>query len=204
MKRYALTALLALPLASLHAQATTSLLGGVSLSKVVEEDGNVSITTDNRTGFAAGLEFASRVSKGLFITPQFLYVQKGFSQADGGTSFNMKISYIEVPILLRADIGEGTARPFVFGGGYVAFKVGCSVGAETSEGSASATCVDAFDGEKLNSTDLGVSVGAGVNFQRFGLSARYELGFSNIPNDASAGTSVKNRSFLFLASVVVK
>jgi hypothetical protein len=49
-----------------------------------------------------------------------------------------------------------------------------------------------------------MSVGAGVRFQHFGLSARYDVGFSSIANDAEAGVTVKNRSFLFLASFVLK
>jgi hypothetical protein len=156
------------------------------------------------TGFAVGLELASPIARGVFITPELLYVQKGFGDTEGNTNFTMKISYIEVPVLIRADLGQGHTRPFVFGGGYLALKVGCSVAAESDQGSASATCVEAFNGDKLKSTDLGASVGAGVRFRHFGLSARYDLGFSNIPTDADPGTTVKNRSFLFLASFVVK
>jgi hypothetical protein len=134
MKHAAIVGLLALPLLSLHAQGTSSVLAGVSASKVVEADGNISVTTNNRVGFVAGLEFASPIGKGLFFTPEFLYVQKGFSDVDGDNSFNMKISYLAVPLLIRAELGEGRTRPFVFGGGYVAFKVGCSVGADSDQG----------------------------------------------------------------------
>lgn len=204
MRTCLLLGLLLRPALSMDAQTTSSVLAGLSASKVVESNGNVSVSTDTRAGFVVGLELASPIAKGIAFTPQLLYAQKGFGAKDETGTFRMRISYIEVPVLVRADIGTGRTRPFVFGGAHMAFKVGCSVSAETDTGSASADCEAAFGGDKLKSTDVGVTVGAGVKFRHFSLSARYDVGFSNIAVDADPGDKVRNRSFLFLASFVVK
>jgi hypothetical protein len=205
MRYPVLATLLLIPALSLRAQATSSVLAGISVSKIVETDGNVSISTDNKTGFVVGLELASPIARGVFITPELLYVQKGFaSTGDNNTQFTMKISYIEIPVLIRADLGDRPTRAFLFGGLHAAFKVGCSVGADGPAGSASDSCADAFDGDAVKSLDVGLTIGAGVKLRHFGLSARYDLGLTNIASNIEPGTTVKNKAFLFLASVEVK
>ena len=43
--------------------------------------------------------------------------------------------------------------------------------------------------------------GAGIAANRYSVSVRYDLGLSNIADGADAGSSAKNRTFLFLVGV---
>jgi hypothetical protein len=196
-----------LPLAALFLAGTTTvaaqsptlgLLGGLTSSEVTVDAEDISVTLDSRTGFAAGLSARFPLSPMLGLEIDGIYAEKGFKISDEGDSAELKLTYIDVPVLLNYQLGSGQARPFLLGGGSVSFQAGCSVGATSGDISASAECDEVVEMEQ-KSLDLGLTVGAGIGFNRFSVQARYTMGMADIFDDNDDSVTSKNKTIFLLA-----
>lgn len=198
---------------SAHAQAPTrpqfGALLGVSSTTITDTDfsgldGDVSagLNTKRRMGFQIGAYLTQPLSGALSVQPELHYIQKGAKldfdvndpELDLNGSVTLKLSYVEVPVLLRYDAGQGSRlRPFVVAGPAFAYRVACTLGIESSEFSADQDCDAADDqssgdDDQFKKFDVGGIVGVGLQGQMGGraLSAqlRYSRGFVNIARDA--------------------
>ena len=182
------------------AQATTfGVQGGINIA-------NVSFTPEDSTDpFNPEFKSRTRAVFGGFVARDFnakaglqidfLYSQKGskfdFTEADGtDVAFEAGIDYIEIPVLIRANIpGSGSVKARVFGGPSFAFKVKDDITAT----------VDGFevpDAEvaEFKSTDFGLVIGGAVQFGQVFVDVRYNWGLVNILEDAF-GDDLKTRTF---------
>lgn len=175
--------------------------GGVTFSTVsVEDDEGVDIS--NLTAFGGGA-FLRIPLGGIGLQPEALYVRKGASvtgnEFDGG-SVDLKLDYIEIPVLLVVPIGTGDIAPYLFGGGAVAFETGCTFSAESTGVSFDVDCDDNdVDLEvERKSTDFGAVFGAGLRLPAgsgsFLIEGRYTLGLADLDDSGSANGGFKNRS----------
>ena len=113
-----------------------------------------------------------------FFTPRLeaLYVQKG-ATADDLDGARPTVDYLEVPLLLRANVPVSNAAfaPGIYAGPFASFLLDSDVDSGRDE----------FDG--LGGTDYGVALGADANFNFSGLDlvldVRYDLGLSDISGD---------------------
>lgn len=193
---------LALPVVPIMAQGspTFGLLGGITSSKVTVTGDDLELDFDSRTGFAAGVSMQFPLGNMLAFEGDVLYAQKGVKLSNAGTTGTIKLAYIEVPLLLRYNLGNGTTRPFILGGASVGFKAGCDVTLDTGDVSASSDCETFFDGEQKG-TDIGATIGAGVSFNRLSIQARYTLGLTEAVDDKDDSITNKNRTLFFLAGI---
>ncbi len=201
MKRLALLAFAGLLTTAvpLGAQSGFGVLGGLTSSKVSVEGGGATLTFESRTGFAAGLSLIRPIGGGLDLELDGLYVQKGMSISEQAADASLNLAYIEVPVLLRYGIGYNSSmRPFLLGGASLAFKAGCSVSGEEGGVSVDLDC-DELLGAEQESFDLGITYGAGVQFNRLSIQARYTLGLMNIGDDEDVTS--KNRTWYLLAGI---
>ncbi len=115
---------------------------------------------------------------------EILYSMKGdkatWKEGDEEVEGTMKLAYLEIPMLLKANLPMGDKmRPQVYAGPAIAFKM--SAKHETEGGSYSGT-EDLKD--VIKGTDFGLVMGAGVGFpmgaRTISLEARYDLGLTNI------------------------
>ena len=181
----------------LAAQSGLSIVAGVTSTSLSYEfeDGDAAEGIASRTGFALGIAMNRGASAGLSFAPEQLYVMKGANDDD--SDFYSKLSYIEVPLLFRYSFASGgTATPFVTAGPAISYLLSCSIGDEDG----SDKCDDVYDdGESYKAIDYGLMLGAGVNFNRFGVSLRYELGLGNITEEACC--TEKNTALMLLGSI---
>ncbi len=157
----------------------------------------------NLAGFSAGLFTQWRLSQHFALQPELEYTQKGSDEVDvteSGTPFTMhiRLSYIEVPVLLRAEGRPmGAFTPFAVIGPEVAFKAGCGIVVNGLQGSY--TCANLPAQE---SVDYGGIVGAGVAARiagrMYGLSVRYDAGMA----DTFSQNNAKNRALTVLLGTV--
>ena len=142
----------------------------------------VSMNFSSGAGSATGLSFA----------PELLFVQKGVSDGDLAT----KLSYVEVPLLFRYNFATGgSARPYLTAGPTVALLASCTLSVDGE----SESCDDIYaEDESYESIDYGLMFGAGVRLNRFGVSARYEMGLGNITEESCC--TEKNTALMLLAS----
>ena len=176
-------------------------MGGVSFMTLSGEDADDfgefggDVDKGNRVGFAAGA-FARFDMGGWAIEPQLLYIQKGakYTASQDGVegSANIELSYIQIPVLLKWQFGTPAAkvRPSIFAGPAIGFKSSCSVSVEIDgEDFGSEDCGD----DAIKGTDFTGVFGAGLDFGRWALQGRYDMGFSSI---AEGDADVKNSGFL--------
>ena len=138
-----------------------------------------------------------------------MYVQKGGSISAGGEETNIKLAYLEIPILLKLKIPTpGSITPYVFAGP----NIGIALSASAETGNQDTDIKD-----EITSTDFALDFGAGVGFKVaplivLVLDARYSLGLSDIFNDTGkqdfeqgtgiAGQKIKTTGIQIVAGIM--
>jgi len=142
-------------------------------------------TFDNRTGWIGGLFIGGNRPGLLGVGVDILYARKKFADPDTGTE--AKFDYLEVPILLRVNIGShnlNRVNVYAVVGPAIDWRLNSTL--STGE---SIT-------DQTSGVDVGVSVGGGVEITRFIIEGRYTKGLRNILNSAGlTNTSIKTNAF---------
>lgn len=157
-----------------------------------------------RTGFIGGVSAELKLAEPLSLQLEALYTQKGFEVTGasvGGTraTATYKFDYVEVPLTLKATLGSGPIRPYVFAGPNVGFRV-------AAKAAVPGGTVDFKEGTKLN--DVALDFGAGIVYQLDAKTAlvfdvRYSLGLMNVIKGGDADSSSKSRDVKLLVGVSV-
>jgi hypothetical protein len=191
----AVLVLLAVPFSPLaaHAQVEAGVLGGVSFGNI-SNSGVLPGDLSTRTGFAGGGYIGYRFGDVVGVEGNVLYAQRGETSDASFATAETKLDYIDVPVLLTANIPLASIRPYAYAGPQVSFEVACHT-------AAGATC-DNADREK---TDYAAVIGAGVRFGApvgLGLEARYVYGLKDLSfSTVSSSESYQNRTFMILARI---
>ena len=146
---------------------------------------------ESLTGLCAGVFATIPITDTLLLQPEALYSQKGATYTLFGEDLDLKLDYLEVPVLLKARFGTGAARPAVFAGPAISFEL-------RAKGQFQDQTEDL---DETKGTDFGLVFGAGVDLAAgsgaFVVDARYTLGLSTI-DDASSDdlrADIKNKAF---------
>lgn len=147
----------------------------------------------DRLSAIAGGGFLRLGLGGFAVQLEALYVTRGYT-TDSGRG-KLKLSYIEVPVLLRLDLSSGLrVAPYIMAGPSLSFETGCRFAFDYE--SLPSTDCDQLELD-TKSTDLG---GTGVAGLELGIGpgnifveGRYTHGFTNVI--ASDGIESRNRTF---------
>lgn len=163
-----------------RAQAGFGIRGGVNFSTLSNTD------VHSHTGLMLGLYFdAPLADNWVILQPEVLYTQKGF-ETNGLTH---RIDYLEIPVLFRVNIiNPSGILPFIYAGPYVGFKINTSF-PETSA-STPAGEIDFNNGDNVNNTDFGITVGGGLDFGHLSLGVRYDAGLTDVFETTDAKNGV--------------
>jgi len=179
----------AVPLITANAQNPLKIgvKGGFVVGNV---EGDDSPDFGSREGLVGGVFTNLPLIGGLVLQPELLYAQKGgeFSTMLEGipVDINLKMDYIEIPILFKYGIATNSpVTPFILAGPVFSFNVSSKTEFKTSViGFPFAMEVDNYN-EK--STDLGMALGVGVDFSlgpvALVFDARYTSGFQSMWED---------------------
>lgn len=185
----ALSVTVALPL---QAQVTGGPRAGISISNLGGDDIS---NTDSRTGLAVGWAFGFQGGERWSVQPEFHYWEKGGSTRFFGVQTELDLSYLEVPVLLRVDLTQGsTITPHVLVGPTFGINLTCTARVTAGPFSGEQDCADRenFD---VNSVDFGVAAGFGVSADMGGwdlsADARYAIGLADVLDRVNA----RNRGF---------
>ena len=157
-----------------------------------------------RTGLLAGALAVLPFSPTLAFEPEIAFTSKGASVQDAqdpGFSGALKMTYLQIPALLRFELAAATTgpHPFVYAGPALAFKTSCDFEVKGPGISGSSSCDNA--GVNPNSTDFSVIGGAGIAFRMggrtVGVAVRYDHSLSKIANDSD----VKHRVISVLGTL---
>ena len=125
------------------------------------------------------------ISENLFIEPGLLFSQKGTSYDVEG-DYDLRMNYLDIPLNLRYKVGN-----FFLQGGPL---IGIGLNGTQNYDEGAEEDIEFGTGEnETKRVDIGLSLGAGMNFNNFQISANYGFGLRNLSNIDDMST--KNRVF---------
>lgn len=150
---------------------------------------------ERRTGTTFGVSLQFPMGSKFALQPEALFLSKGAKLRQpfvgtAGARTNIRLDYLEIPVLLRYDFSREVIGPHMYIGPSVGFNVGCRLqyGGGTEEEALGNTDCDRDD-FKPKTLDYGLTVGAGVDFNLGPLAAtgglRYGIGLADIRDDNS-------------------
>jgi hypothetical protein len=138
-----------------------------------------------RTDFMGGLSVNFGISDMLSLQPELLYSRKGVKGSEAGFTGEIKLGYIDVPVLVKFATGTGQQmRPAFFFGPYVGFLLSCDA---SITGFGSGDCKD-----EVKSTDFGVIGGVGFDVGPYGIFVRFQQGLTKL-DDSGDDSTLYNR-----------
>lgn len=189
------------------AAQSNSLIGvkaGINSSTISFSDDD-DLDPMSASGFVGGLFAQIGLGDMFAIQPEGLFSSKGFKADIDDEGAQLRVNYIEIPVLLMARFGEaGGVRPNVFVGPVLSFESKCELEA-TGSVAFKSDCADVPDEPiETKSTDFGATFGAGIVVPVGGFSlvadARYTLGLTDLTDDDD---SAKNRAWSFMGGLAV-
>jgi hypothetical protein len=167
--------------------------GGLNFASLPpEEDEHPDIPP--RLGPVAGVWVRMLSASRLSFQAEALFSEKGVHwNFSPDVSIEIRIRYIEIPLLARADFGSPAAarRVYVVGGGAPAFRLSAR-GTSKFEGGEGSRDID----NEIEAVDLGLVGGLGVELGRGLIEARYTHGLLRInTDDNEPNDRLNNRVF---------
>lgn len=184
------------------AQMSFGIKGGLNIADLKDLEGLdsvESVTTESETGFIGGAYVN-------FPMGPFKLQVEGLYSLKGATSDNnlsnkiteLKLTYFEVPLLLKYELPMPAIKPFIYGGGSMAFLMS----AEERDVIVNSDWIDIKEG--MEDIDYGLVVGGGIQVFTISLDVRYTHGLANTLADVPDGSLVqeaKNRTFSIMAGI---
>ena len=201
---------------SASAQVKLGLIGGANFSNFrVGVDQPIAVplpdntsaqgSFNSRTAFAIGGVAEYSLSPMVSLSVQPMYSKQGSKfKFDGlvvnplSTESTIKLTYIDIPVMLKVEFGGSGAKPYV--------TSGFTLGFLTSAKSESEDVKDELKGTNI-SWNIGGGVSLPVGGRTFFIEGRYMLGLSDIYDDSpqavplSAVSELKTKGFQVLAGV---
>ena len=185
----------ALAVAQPQSSMTFGVKAGVNSSTLKSDQSDADLK--QLLGLVGGIFVGQNISDSLALQVEGLFSQRGAKQTVGSFDETIRLTYFDVPVLLR--FGSTTrdgAHFHAFTGPQASFNLRAEVKDEST-----GTTIDLKD--EVKSFALGWTVGAGVESGSLGLDARYTLGLTNL-DASSTDDKVKDRTFAVMLSYRLK
>ncbi len=193
---------------SLSAQSF-AVKGGLNLANVsVSDDSGLfeddDFDTDNRTTFHLGLMADFPMGNVLSFQTGLIYQNRGY-KIEGSEDFfgvnitskaTQKVTYLDLPLTLKASFELGSVTAYVYGGGYLGVGLSGEVEAESTTAGQTQTSTEDLefgDDGDIKRLDYGALIGAGVEVNSVFVELSYGLGLADISVVDSDDFSINNR-----------
>lgn len=147
------------------------------------------ISENQQIGFTAGFFGSTRLGGPLYLDLEVLVTTKGAKYDFADFENELRLTYLELPVLARVGVlRAGAVTAYVSGGPSFAFKL-----KEVQKEAGEETSVD----DEVKKWDVGIAMGGGVSFGSWVVDARYTLGLIDIVDVDTAGfaePTAKNRA----------
>ena len=161
--------------------------GGLNLAKI-SVDPSDSGCCDSRVGAAVGAFVGVPITDMVSFAPEVLFSMKGAKFSEGGDTATLKLTFIQIPMLLKAKFPtSGMAQPFITVGPSLGLRMSAKIKFEGGE--------DDIKND-VESTDFSLIFGGGVMVGRASVEARYDLGLKDLDKDED--NSAKGRTITVL------
>ena len=201
LKTVLLTALLVTLPAMVAGQSALGIRGGLSIASFGGDDAE---DLDSKTGLSISGFFDVPLSGIIGFQVGAGFVQKGFTETELGIDVELKLGYIEVPLLLTlSPTTSGNVGFDFFVGPSFGFNTGCDLSVTDDSTTLTFECDDPSLDIDIKSYEVGAMVGAGLNLAltenaSLVLDVFYNLGLTKIDDSGAADDDVKNRAFSIL------
>jgi opacity protein-like surface antigen len=153
-------------------------IAGINIANLEEDDTDF----NSLTGFCVGgvIDFTLGEKVSLCLEP--MYLQKGASEEEDGGTVDIKLAYIELPVLFKLQFGTGSTKPYLMAGP----TIGLNLSADMEVGMGDLSLEVDFS-ELIETIDYGLAFGGGVSFavgeNSLFIEARYNLGLADIAKE---------------------
>jgi hypothetical protein len=148
-----------------------------------------------RTGVHGGLFFGGNRDGILGLQTELNWLRKNVEEVperlETAVGRQIRIDYLQIPVLLRLNVGNDSAggfRVYGIGGPAVEIKIADEIGGLTID--------DGFEG-----ADVSLVFGGGLEAARLIVEGRYEKGLRRINNTFSDYTEIKKQAFTILFGI---
>ncbi len=179
--------------------------GGMNLATMLSKD-NDNRYSDNfsaNSGIHFGFTFEFPLNDVVALSPEILLTNKGlkydFTEDDSNISSDIKLYYIDVPVMLKTRYNWGNDKKIV---GATGPYLGMGVSGQsqtTTEYQGERVCEKkdvkwgSNKSDDFKKLDWGWSFAGGIQIEEVELSLSYDLGFANIAANQENGTIARNR-----------
>lgn len=180
MKKIYLLALVAMAGFAVQAQSTDiGLKGGINLATWSNNGSGAAYA--NRLGFNGGLFAQVHVTPQFAVQPEVVYSSQGTKYTISGQEHDLKLNYVNIPVMLQAMVGRGF---YAEAGPQIGFLTGTADKVGDVE-------TGYFTTNDFKKNDVALGVGLGYSgASALGIGARYNFGLTNINNVGS--NKIKN------------
>lgn len=167
----AMTMLVSVPALAQGGGVGVGVLGGLTYSTIQTETNLFNVQTDAGAGYMLGVWFGGNRDGRVGLMGEISYLTKKIKVTDEGEEFSQKLTYVEIPVLLRINAGSPDRnRPSLYFLGGPVFDVQIK-----SEVDGADTPDDFYEG-----LDIGAMVGVGFEVVRIGIEGRYSWGLRSV------------------------
>jgi hypothetical protein len=197
MKKIRLTLLLAVAVATAHAQVGFEL--GLNMANLAIKENNTSVPTKFKPGFAIGIPAGIMVSPHVYFEPGLFYDMTG-CKLTGPPTGKYSINTITFPLNIEFKTGEKCGGRFFIGlGPFIGYNVGGSVTTDAYGVEPSTTTTLAIGTAKTDNLKM-IEVGAGINFgyqlkKRIYARAHYQIGLTDLNPNSDGNNTLKSSAF---------
>ncbi|GAB4376094.1 MAG: porin family protein [Calditrichia bacterium] len=196
-------------------------LVGLNLASVDVDGTEEEISTSFRTGFAAGGLFYLALTPNIGLQFEPTFMQKGSKAevefTEDGDRIKMdqtlKSNYLDIPLLLKVSVGQGSAQPYLVAGADIAFRVSDTkikldqVMVNGEDVTRLFSSEELEDELKTKTADFGLNIGAGISFSigtnRIFIERQYNLGLTNVNDEEDADqVDVKTKGIQIKAGIL--
>jgi hypothetical protein len=171
------------------ASASAAAAQGIKFGPTFTKFSSDALDFKTRTGLHGGIFFGGNRPGPIGIQSEINWIRKNTATEVSGQ--NIRIDYLQVPVLLRVNVGTDSPNGFaVYGiaGPAVNVKIGDDIEGVTID--------DGFEG-----ADVSLVFGGGVEVTRIIIEGRYEKGLRRINKSFSDFTDIKSSAFTILFGI---
>lgn len=176
---------------SAQAQVQFGVKAGLNLANGSAKFGGESQSSDMKMGLHIGAIVDLSLGESLALQPGLLFSMKGQQEDYEGVTVKTNINYLEVPINLMYKFDAGNMKIMAFAGPYLGYALSAKMKAEDEEMELNIGTDENED--DIKPLDLGLNIGAGVQFGGLQITANYGLGMANLLPGGDSDNYAKNR-----------
>jgi len=175
--------------------------GGVSLATLTGA-GATGFGNRRRAGPQGGVFLDLWFREHFAISPELLVTTKGIKTLGAGGTSQVRLTYLEVPVLLKALLptGRGPNRVILMAGPAFSKRIGCG-GGTTGQNPQRFQCEELL---LTRTTDLGVILGGSFETGRLFFTARYDIGLASLNISREEEGAVRTRAFSLLTGIKLR